>query len=109
MKMGIGTYARVQRQLDLKLNVNQTSVWKKNSHRRYWETLASEANLELKNSDTICETVRERAFKINTKSFDWEKKHLRMSEYNVYRDGSRLDGNCGAGFSIYKYKSFITS
>ena len=73
MKMGLGTYARVQGQLDLKLDGNQTSLWKKNSHRRYWETLASEANLELKNSDTICETVRERAFKINTKSFDWEK------------------------------------
>ena len=100
MKMGLGTYARVQGQLDLKLDVNQTSVWKKNSHRRYWATPASEANLELKNSDTICETIREKTFKVNTKSFDGEKKHLRMSEYNVYTDVSRLDGNCGAGFSI---------
>ena len=25
-----------------------------------------------------------------------------MSEYNVYTDGSRIDGQCGAGYSIYK-------
>ena len=36
-------------------------------------------------------------------------KHLRMSEYNVYTDGSRIDGQCGAGFSIYKYKTNIAS
>ena len=32
-----------------------------------------------------------------------------MSEYNIYTDGSRFDGNCGAGYSIYKYKTNISS
>ena len=46
---------------------------------------------------------------MNIKSFDGKMKHLRMAEYNVYTDGSRLEGNCGAGYSIYKYKSMVTS
>ena len=91
MKMGLRTYARVQGQLDLKLDTAQSNMWKRNSHRKYWETLASKANLELKNTDTICETIREKYFKVNIGSFDGKKKHLRMAEYNVYTDGSRLE------------------
>ena len=63
MKMGLRTYARVQGQLDLKLKATQSNMWNKNSHRKYWETLASKVNLELENSDTICETMREKHFK----------------------------------------------
>ena len=59
----------------------------------YWEKLASEANIELKNSDVICETMREKKFSVNLESFDGKMKHLRMSEYNVYTDG--LTDNVG--------------
>ena len=33
------------------------------------------------------------------RKFWWENEalELRMAEYNVYTDGSRLEGNCGAG------------
>ena len=86
--MGLRTYARVQGQLDLKLKAIQSNTWNNNSHRKYWETLASKANLELKNSDTICETMREKYFKVNNGSFDGKMKHLRLAEYNVYTDGS---------------------
>ena len=60
-------------------------------------------------SDVICETMQEKKFNVNLESFDGKMKHLRMSEYNVYTDGSRIDGQCGAGYSIYKYKTNIAS
>ena len=63
----------------------------KNSHKLYWEKLASESNIELKNSDVICETIREKKFRVNLESFDGKMKQLRMSEYNMYTDGSRTD------------------
>ena len=109
MRAGLRSYARLQGQLDRKLAGITSNSIKRNSHKMYWEKLASEANIELKNSDVICETIREKRFRVNLESFDGKMKHLRMSEYNVYTDGSRIDGQCGAGYSIYKYKTNIAS
>ena len=55
MRSGLRSYARLQGQLEC----NSTQL-KKNSHLHYWDKLASEANLELTNSDTICETKGQR-------------------------------------------------
>ena len=60
--------------------------------------------VELSNTDTITETMQEKYYKVNLKSFDGLMKHLRMAEYNVYTDGS-----CGAGYSIYWYRTQIGS
>ena len=78
MKSGLRSYARLQGQLDRKLAGITSNTIKKNSHKMYWEKLASEANIELKNSDVICETMREKKYKVNLKSFDGKMKHLRI-------------------------------
>ena len=77
MKAGLRSYTRLQGQLDRKLAGITSNAVKKNSHKMYWEKLASEANIELKNSDVICKTIREKKFRVNLESFDGKMKHLR--------------------------------
>ena len=43
-----------------------------------------------------------RAFKINRESFDGKAKHRQLSQFNAFTDGSKLDGQTGAGLVIYQ-------
>ena len=76
MRAGLRSYARLQGQLERRQAGITSNVIKKNSHRMYWEKLASKANIELKNTDIICETIREKNYKLNLESFDGRKKNI---------------------------------
>ena len=41
-------------------------------------------------------------YKINRDSFDGKAKHRKPTQYNVYTDGSKLDGKSGAGVVVFK-------
>ena len=73
MRAGVKSYARLQEQLERKQPSCKSNMLQKNRHRTYWEKLVSEANIELSNSDTICETIREKKYKVNLKSFEGKK------------------------------------
>ena len=58
-------------------------------------------------TDIINESYRTKLFKINKDSFNGSNKHLKRSQFNLYTDGSKLEGKCGAGYSIYKYRKQV--
>ena len=58
-------------------------------------------------TDIINESFRTKLFKISTDSFHGGNKHLKRSQFNIYTDGRKLEGKCGAGYLIYKYRKQI--
>ena len=55
-----------------------------------------------------CNTLMwDRKFKINRESFDGRAKHRKLTQYNVYTDGSKLDGQTGSGLVVYKGREEI--
>ena len=65
MRSGLRSYVRLQGQLERRRSANISTQLKKNSHLHYWDKLASEANIELTNSDTISESIRTKKYKVN--------------------------------------------
>ena len=77
------------------------------SHLRFWNNQMNKYNFSPDNIDS-CSQVRWNAdFRINYDSFDGKRKHRTPTQYNVFTDGSRLDGRTGAGYVIYKGKNEI--
>ena len=77
------------------------------SHLRHWETSMQKLKLKLDDNDRCSTTKWNAGFKINRDSFSGEAKHRKLTQYNVYTDGSRLDDQTGAGFVIYRGKRKI--
>ena len=50
-----------------------------------------------------CNSVRwNNAFKIDRDSFSGEAKHRQLTQYNVYTDGSKIDGQTGSGLVVHR-------
>ena len=77
------------------------------SHLRHWEDIMTEANINLATSDQCSEMKWSTGFRIDHDSFSGHSKHLTPTQYNIFTDGSRLDGQSGTGFAIYKGKKEI--
>ena len=72
-----------------------------------WNNIAKKADLLATHTDIINESYRTKLFKINTDSFNGGNKHLKRSQFNIYTDGSKLEGKCRAGYSIYKFRNQV--
>ena len=79
------------------------------SHLKYWQMTMRELGLNFANSDRCTQTKWSLGFRINRDSFTGEAKHRKLSQYNVYTDGSRSEGQTGAGLVIYKGKNEISA
>ena len=106
-KAGMASYIRNNENLDNK-QTKASPLYKMKSHVLRWKRLSVEADISTKDLDSINMTYREKYFNINLNSFTGSHKHLRRSEYNVYTDGSKLDGKCGTGFAIYKGRKLVS-
>ena len=79
------------------------------SHLRHWADEQSRHGVPAGELDT-CRVVQGNVdYKINYNSFDGKAKHRKLSQINVYTDGSRLDNQAGAGYSIRAGKQEIGS
>ena len=72
------------------------------SHMRYWTDLAEQLGLDLSLIDSCQETSENRGYKVNNKPTG--KKHLVMSQLNVFTDGSKMGHKVGAGYVIYHFR-----
>ena len=84
-------------------------MYKLKSHVSRWKRISEEAGINDTTLDSINITYRERKFHVNKDSFAGHTKHLRRTEYNIYTDGSKLDGKCGTGFAIYRGNKLVAS
>ena len=74
------------------------------SHMKFLEDKLRAYHLEATGSDRCSKMMWKTGYKINLESFDGHAKHRQTSQINVYTDGSKLDGQVGAGVAIYKGK-----
>ena len=79
------------------------------SHISRWKRISEEAGISNTTLDSITVTYRDKKFHVNKDSFSGHMKHLRRTEYNIYTDGSKLDGNCGTGFAIYRGNKLVAN
>ena len=72
------------------------------SHMKFLQNKLDEFGIEVGQTDG-CSTLNwTSGFQINHDSFDGRACHRKITQYNVYTDGSKLDGQTGAGLVIYK-------
>ena len=60
-------------------------------------------------SDGCNRLVWHKEYKIDRESFSGHAKHRKRSQYNVYTDGSKLEGQTGAGLVVYKGRNEISN
>ena len=107
LKVGLSSYIRLNKYID-KLNYLYSSKsYNKNCTISKWKDISNKANLLAITTDIINESYRTKLFKINTDSFHGGNKNLKRSQFNIYTDGSKLEGKFGVGYSIYKYRKQI--
>jgi ribonuclease HI len=70
-------------------------------HLQFWHEQLENWPSALQQNDCCNETLREKSFIINCKSFDGQRKHRVHSEYTVYTDGSKTGDGTGAGYVVY--------
>ena len=72
------------------------------SHLKFLEEGLDKYNIDPKNTDRCHLLKWSNGFHINRDSFDGKAKHRQPSQYNAYTDGSKMEGQTGAGTAIYK-------
>ena len=79
------------------------------SHLKWWDQLIFDCNLEeyLESDDSITLTMPYSKFSIITDSFSGQEKFLSLSQINVYTDGSKYNGQVGAGVCVQHGKQTL--
>ena len=77
------------------------------SHMGFLQNKMDLYGLDPQSVDKRSEVRWNHKFKINRDSFDGAAKHRRLSQLNVYTDGSKIDGHTGAGVTVYDGKKVI--
>ena len=75
------------------------------SHLRFLEDRLVEYNIRPGDTDACKVAKWDAGFRVNWDSFDGKSKHLQMAQFSAYTDGSKLEGQTGAGLVIYKGKT----
>ena len=70
------------------------------SHMKRWNDRLKEYELKVSDCDSCKERAPENKFSINRDSFDGKAKHRQLTQMNVFTDGSKMEGNCGAGYTL---------
>ena len=96
--------ARVRLDRVLELGWHGTSHTKRHaiSHMKFLNDKLTELGLDPGGSDKCCEMKWSEGYKINWQSFDGNAKHRRTTQFNVFTDGSKMDGRTGAGLAVFK-------
>ena len=94
--------ARVRLDAVLEFGWHGTSHTKRHStsHMKFLESKLKQYKINPQGSDRCHQVKWNDGFKINWDSFNGESKHRQLSQYNIYTDGGKLDGQTGAGLSI---------
>ena len=72
------------------------------SHMKFLADTLDEYNISPNENDRCSQVLWSEGYKINWESFSGEAKHRQPTQYNVYTDGSKYNGQTGAGLAIYK-------
>ena len=95
--------ARVRLDEVLEYDWHGTSHTKRHckSHMNFLDAKLQEYGLRPEQMERCNRLEWERGFRTNWDSFDGHAKHRQPTQVNVYTDGSKLDGQTGAGIAIY--------
>lgn len=105
---GLKAYFRLKDQLPLSWEgLGKIKRFAK-SHLRFWADHLENIDIpeEIDNLVPITEIT---TFNVNLESMQGQSKYRTMSQYNIYTDGSKLDGKVGAGFAIYRGREEIAN
>ena len=110
IETGLTTFYRLQTQIPMMWSGTTVKkrVYYSVSHKRFWLNKIDEMSLPPVNSTLdACHKIREPAlYHVDIASF-LHTGHQPLSAYNVFTDGSKLNGRTGAGFSIQKHTQTI--
>ena len=107
MKEALATKARIHDLTHIHWDGTNSNKTHATSHLRHWMNKLSEHNINLCDQDRRQPTANTRHFFTNLDSFDGNRKHRTLSEFNIYTDGSKINNNTGCGFSIRHNKREI--
>ena len=101
-KEGLAAYHRLRRQLPLEWSGTYGNVTYSTSHRRYWQLEAEGAGInDFHASSDACSVARpDLRFILDTESFVDMAGCQTKARWNAYTDGSKLNGQVGAGVYI---------
>ena len=69
-------------------------------HLKHWEEMTEVLDFGVNDSDKQVTSRQEFKYNVNLESLKGGEKFLKTSQYNVYTDGSKIDGQVGAGLII---------
>ena len=111
LKEGLATYIRLKLAIRLLWSGVYENLTHSVSHRRYWEWIAEDAGIlsygaEVDDCSVMRPTIN---FTLDTSSFvDMENSQTKL-DCNVYTDGSKLEGQVGAGVHILRKEHLVTN
>ena len=77
------------------------------SHMKFLQEKMDEYGIRSCDTDACNQWKWNNRFRINRDSFDGGAKHRQPTQYNIFTDGSKLDGQAGSGLAVYKGKTEI--
>ena len=78
-------------------NQNKTHA---KSHLKHWQEVMDTHRIIQSHSDRCSAVKWNGGFKVNLDSFSGESKHRTRTQFNIYTDGSKIDEQTGAGFTV---------
>ena len=72
------------------------------SHMKFVESKMNKYAVDPTGTDKCSELMWNTGFRVNRDSFDGKAKHRKLTQYNAYTDGSKMEGRTGAGVAMHK-------
>ena len=99
---GIKAFSRQKDRLELDWPGQGRGKRRCTAHRKFWKVLAAGWELEIGNDDDCFVRRGGKKYRVNTDSFSGARRHRAPAQFNIYTDGSKLEGHVGSGAAIFK-------
>lgn len=99
---GVAARVRLEKVLDFGWHGTSHTKTHAKSHMKFLGDKLEEFGINPDMTDRCSGMKWGNAFKINRDSFDGNAKHRQLTQYNVYTDGSKIDGQTGSGLVVHR-------
>ena len=107
LKEALATKIRLADHTDLAWTGTNANKTHSISHLRYWENKLESHHIYADERDECAPQIIQKLFRVNSDSFQGDRKHRTHTEFNIYTDGSQHHGQTGSGYVIYKSQTEI--
>ena len=106
---GLASRSRLNNVVSLAWNGTSDKKTHAISHLKYWDELLHRYAINPSSIDRCTAVKWSTGFRLNRDSFNGATKHRTPTQYNLFSDGSHIDGQTGCGYAIYRGRREIAS